>query len=682
MPLINKSIANLFNGISQQPPSLRLPTQGDVQENFHSSVVEGLRKRPPSKHIAKITSDTSSTSYIHTINRDSTERYVVVVTNGDLKVFNLAGTAMTVNFPNGKAYLTNTNPIQGFSLLSVADYTFVVNKSVATAMTTATSAGTLKGSIAQYSDTVNITTKVAGDTYRVVGDPNNASNKFGDYYVYWSGSAWEEWSPPGTLTTFDNTTMPWALTRVATNTFTFAPITWNQRLVASTGVNPLPSFLGKTITDIFFHRNRLGFISGENIIFSRSGSFFNFWRKTSTAVLDDDPIDVSVTHTKVATLRFAISFNTNLLLFSDKSQFQLSARDLLTPRTINVTATTEYDTSNLAKPTAIGQDVYFCVDKGGYSSFKEYYVAPLTYTFDATDITAHVPKYIPTGTFSMIGSSTEDCMWTLNSTERNAIYVYKFYWGDKDTKVQSSWAKWVFDAQDTILSIDTVGTVLYLCVRRADGLYLESIDMQAASVDGLGVLVHLDRKTSLTGAYNSGTGLTTWTLPYADTATNFQIVLGEGFGTRAGTVVIPTRPTSSTMTAIGDYSTAACYIGRTYVSKYRFSEQFYKDKEKVSVTHSQIKMKNIQVQYTNTGYFRAEVTPKYRGTYSYTFTGQTVSGLNWTLGSISIGSGVANIPLFVDSQFVTIDLINDSYLPSYFQSAEWEAELSTRSVRM
>ena len=46
MALISQSIPNLINGVSQQPPSLRLNTQAELQENGLSSVVTGLSKRP------------------------------------------------------------------------------------------------------------------------------------------------------------------------------------------------------------------------------------------------------------------------------------------------------------------------------------------------------------------------------------------------------------------------------------------------------------------------------------------------------------------------------------------------------------------------------------------------------------------------------------------------------------
>ena len=42
MALVTKSIPNLINGVSQQPPEIRLPTQGEIQENGLATVAKSL----------------------------------------------------------------------------------------------------------------------------------------------------------------------------------------------------------------------------------------------------------------------------------------------------------------------------------------------------------------------------------------------------------------------------------------------------------------------------------------------------------------------------------------------------------------------------------------------------------------------------------------------------------------
>src|SRR5690606_3034329 len=210
-----------------------------------------------------------------------------------------------------------------------------------------------------------------------------------------------------------------------------------------------PTFAEKKIQDIFFYRNRLGFLSDESVIFSEAGKFFNFYPTTVTQLLDSDPIDVSASHTKVSILNYAVPFNKDLLLFSSQTQFAVEAGDLLTPKTVSIKPTTEFECSTKAAPVGVGRNVYFAVPKGMYEGVREYYIAANSDTEDAADVTGHVPKYIPKGVYKIASALNEDTLVLLTSAERNACYVYNYYWNNNE-KLQSSWSKWVFASGDSI----------------------------------------------------------------------------------------------------------------------------------------------------------------------------------------------------------------------------------------
>ena len=80
MPLINHSIPNLINGVSQQSESLRLGSQAESQINGRIKCCRRFKKRTPTEYIKKISSSTLTNPFIHTINRDSNERYIVIIT--------------------------------------------------------------------------------------------------------------------------------------------------------------------------------------------------------------------------------------------------------------------------------------------------------------------------------------------------------------------------------------------------------------------------------------------------------------------------------------------------------------------------------------------------------------------------------------------------------------------------
>lgn len=136
MALLSETIASLINGVSQQPPSLRLPSQAELQVNALSSVVEGMRKRPALRYHSKISGEQLGDVHIHTINRDASERYELILGNGTCQVEGLDGISRTVNFPDGADYLTAETPSEDFKTVTIADYTFVVNTTKSPAMST------------------------------------------------------------------------------------------------------------------------------------------------------------------------------------------------------------------------------------------------------------------------------------------------------------------------------------------------------------------------------------------------------------------------------------------------------------------------------------------------------------------------------------------------------------------
>ena len=110
MALAKQPIVSLLNGISQQPASLRHPSQAEAQVNCLSSLSVGLEKRPPSSHVAQlqVLPIPSEGHFWHTINRSSTQQYQISIENGDVREFDMSdGTEKTVNFTENRFFTLN-----------------------------------------------------------------------------------------------------------------------------------------------------------------------------------------------------------------------------------------------------------------------------------------------------------------------------------------------------------------------------------------------------------------------------------------------------------------------------------------------------------------------------------------------------------------------------------------------
>lgn len=156
MPLINTSLPNLIQGVSQQPDVLRYDGQCETQENAVSSVLNGLQKRPPVEFISKLfdgeagdeDSDILKEAFITFIERTPDEKYVVIMDGSKLRIFRLElesgsttpteatisvnGVQYTTGYPlTADDYIYSETSHQNIKSLTIGDTTLLVNTATA-----------------------------------------------------------------------------------------------------------------------------------------------------------------------------------------------------------------------------------------------------------------------------------------------------------------------------------------------------------------------------------------------------------------------------------------------------------------------------------------------------------------------------------------------------------------------
>ena len=543
---------------------------------------------------------------------------------------------------------------------------------------------------ANYASIVFSLDPPVGDMIEVIGDEGNAFDSF--YVESVSKTAYEETVKPGIQYKLDPTTLPHSIIpnlSVNPTQFTFQANTWNDREAGDLDSAPNPSFVGKTISNMFFYKNRFGMLSDENVIFSGAGDFFRFFPKTVTTILDDGPIDVSASHTQVSLLKHAIPFNESLTIFAESTQFRIENAGNLTPKTISIIPTTDFENDTNVAPVGAGNYLYFASKKGDYSSVLEYYVQSDTVITDALEITSHVPKYVPKNLIKLATSSNQDTLVGLSTEDSSKLYIYKWF-TDGNQKLQSSWSTWQFhstgdQAFDTkILDIEVVESNLYIIAKRGTDLFFEKIDLEYLDDTDLGFCARMDSKVSLTGTYDAGTGLTTWQMPY-DYPTSIAIdtIKSGAWPERKGVNIYNSRPSNSTVVAVGDYSAYPVLVGVPYTMEYEFSTQHIREKQgQQSVQSGRLQLRTMRVNFDKSGYFTVKVTPFARPTYEYEYKGITLNQAGNTIGDVVLNDGTFRFPIQSRNDRVSVTVTSDSYLPCAFQNAEWEGFYTIRSQRI
>ena len=800
MTLIQEQIPNLINGVSQQPPSQRLSSQCEDQQNCIVSLAEGVKKRPPLEYLAKIDNYTDDLAFCHTINRDTGEQFKVIVHSqqfsseftsefcqGTIEVRDLEdGTHIPVTGFSGDiaTYLTLGNPRDNLRMLTIADYTFILNKTVTTAKsatlgatrnpegiiflkqaaTTAPVAGmkvfvdgaevasvtTLAGDsnaevdelyddlVASIgsggSNTFTITkfeqsnvhiTRIDGADFtlhvqapeanmiaikdlvndftdlpartkdgfiiKVTGDPGSNIDDYWLKHVNSSdvdGGAWEETVEPGLANTIDPATMPVQLVRTVSG-FNLQTPTWTPRLTGDVTTAPDPSFIGQEIKDLFFYKNRLGFLSGENAILSELGEPYNFYFTTATDLLDTDPIDVAAPSNEVNVLHAAVIYDKGLLVYSDRAQFRLkeSSTQGLTPAVALLEKDTEFLNSTLSHPIVVGTKIYFAETRDGYSTIREFGIVEDYITESAEDITAHIPGYIEGDITNLIGAGSDNTLFALSDKVLNEIYVYKFLF-QGGSKVLSSWGKWVFPEDVSILDVGNINSILYCVVKRPDGTYLEKMSLQTSNLVGrvpsdtsLNFKVLLDRLTTVTGSYNSTTNLTTFTTPYPDNGT-LRFIYGPAFSGSKGSVIQNvTKVDDETYTVTGDKSAGFVWVGLPYYGLYEFTEPTIKIElggKPNSLGGGRLSVRKFSVTYFETSYFELIASSPARDDSSYPFS-RILGSPDLILGEIPFETGTFTRTIMRNAEDLSLKLRSDSHLPFTFTSALWVGNYKNRA---
>lgn len=788
MALVSQSIKNLKGGISQQPEILRYPEQGTLQVNGWSSETEGLQKRPPMVFIKSLGQRgyLGEDPYIHLINRDEFEQYYAVFTGNDVRVFDLTGREYQVR--GDRSYISVNNPKDNLRMVTVADYTFIVNRTrQVKASEHMTNGGTFRDDkdaiinvrggqygrklevginggwvshqlppgdnakddppkvdaqaiaealkvlleaahpaftfnvgtgyihvIAPADDNIReIQTKDgyadqlinpvthyvqsfsklplnAPDGYmvKVIGDTSKTADQ---YYVKYDlkQKVWKETVGWNVSIGLDYVTMPWTLVRAADGNFDLGYHDWKDRRAGDDDTNPQPSMVGSTITDVFFFRNRLGFISGENIVMSRTSRYFEFYPPSVANYTDDDPLDVAVSHNRVSVLKYAVSFAEELLLWSDEAQFVLSANGVLSAKTAQLDLTTQFDVSDRARPYGIGRNIYYASPRSSFTSIMRYYaVQDVSSVKNAEDMTAHVPNYVPNGVYSINGSGTENFACVLTKGAPSKVFIYKFLYMDENIR-QQSWSHWDFGDGVEVMAANCINSTMYLLMRNAYNVWIAAVDFKKDSTDFQfePYRFHVDAKRSYHISENA------YDIETNQTVVNVKDIYGASFYN--GTVAIcesdgkitEYEPTGSSWDATpdirisGDLSGKDIVIGFLYDFRYVFSRFLIKQEQNDGTTSTEdsgrLQLRRAWVNYQDTGAFTVSVE---NGNREFTYlVNARVGSTGLRLGQKATTTGQYRFPVTGNALYQKVSLSSFNASPVSIIGCGWEGNYSRRS---
>ena len=318
-----------------------------------------------------------------------------------------------------------------------------------------------------------INTASSEDTYYAKFVADNGTSGTGFY---------EETRSPAASSGLDKSTVPHELINTATNAFTFRQISYTDRLVGDDTTNSHPSFLGEKIQQTFFHNNRLGFLSKDNVSMSQSGEFFNFYHVSARTVVDADPVDLSCSSIRPAALHGVIPTTQGLILFAQTQQFiMFSDTGILTPSSTIIRAISNYEMDTKVDPVDMGPNMVFISKTPSYTRTFSMVTRGQEENPQVLDIGRVVNEWVP-ATIDTLIASPQNQFIAMSSQSSDEIYLFRSQ-SDGDKNVVQAWFEWKVQGNVQGMAVDSDD--MYLVTKQASQFTLTQASLSQSPSEAI-----------------------------------------------------------------------------------------------------------------------------------------------------------------------------------------------------
>lgn len=211
--------------------------------------------------------------------------------------------------------------------------------------------------------------------------------------------------------------------------------------------SPIPEFFGRTITHMRMFQDRLMIIAGSTVFMSKSGDYFNFFRKSVLTVADDDPIEVFAQGTEDDVITGGVQHDRNVILCGQRYQYIVPGRENMTPRNPYVGVQATYEDANLAAHAVAGSLLFFCQRREERLTLQQMSPGSVADRLDAFDVSSQLDGYLTGSPRQIVAMTAPGVVFVRTAELSNGFYVYSYLdANDQSERLFDSWSRWVFDS--------------------------------------------------------------------------------------------------------------------------------------------------------------------------------------------------------------------------------------------
>jgi hypothetical protein len=488
------------------------------------------------------------------------------------------------------------------------------------------------------------------------------------------------------------------ITTVATVTQTidaWADNWWQDRIVGDENTNPPPTFVNRKITGMSFFKNRLVLMSGENIICSQAGSYFDFYASTVIASIDSDPIDLSCGSLKPIQIRYAIQMPRGLALFADNAQYVLeTTTDAFSASTAEINLLGSYNQNANIPPVDVGDSIIFTEQSDTATGVFEMLIPEQGLGKPrVAELTRIIPSYLPSDVLELKATSSASTFGIRSARDLKSLYFFRFFNSGNDRQM-ASWFKWILPGDVDVIEFDH-DRMFIVYTTDSGSKVLCHVNLLTDSPGGAlffenrFVDLRLDCYTyNPTLVYDSGSDTTRVCFKDGTEDGTLQPCLVSLDSLEPGVVQYldlefdNTAPVGEKyfVEIEGDQTSKPFALGYQYISTATLPAFYLLQREDRKDTLNIPRVNRMSIDSYESGPF--EVTVKSQGREPYTLVVSQTPANSYPANTLPMLRNAQNkIPVMAKGTEVEVDLIASTPFPSAITSITWEGTYNNKGIR-
>ncbi|AHB12132.1 tail protein [Xylella phage Paz] len=425
---------------------------------------------------------------------------------------------------------------------------------------------------------------------------------------------------------------------------------------------PLPHYFGRVISCMTVFQDRL-MICADNIVnFSRSSDYLNFFRVTVLNIQDNDPIEIFAHGSEGDTIKRAVMFERDMVLFGELRQYAINGREFLSPTNPNINVIGNFEGGVRAQPIASGNFLFFgkhANERTGLHQMQPGETAQTTVVYDVSQV---LDTYIAGEPVQLLGTTMPNMITYRTDADPSIWYTYRYADEQGTGRVMSSWGKQQYAPElGTVAAITHYRGDLYvITLRSAGGKDYWFADKLSLNVD-LARYPHLDSQVRYGQETPWHVAARSSLYVAADKSSDYFLL---GAKREAAEDFIEQAPGVESALVVGSVSPA--YFQPT--------NPYMRDSQGQPILNGRITLASYGFHLADTGGMRAYVLKPDRER-TLLFEGRVIGNTSNIIGRQPVYSGIRTVSVGRETRTCIIELRSEDWQPLRVTGAEWSGQV-------